>query len=76
MHVALMTRLDEGLQIHHVVLGGQLQGPVYLAPVVGVVRSVVAVVSVREQEVVCPQVPDLVRGRGALTSKFSSGLSG
>ena len=65
MQVALMTRLDEGLQANHVVLGGQLQGTVYLAPVVGVV-------SIREQEIVCPQVPDLVRGRGALTSKCSS----
>ena len=37
MQVALMTRLDEGLQANHVVLGGQLQGTVYLAPVVGVV---------------------------------------
>ena len=46
MHVALVTRLDEGLQTDHVVLGGQLQGTVYLAPVVGVVG---------EQEVVCPQ---------------------
>ena len=68
MQVALMTRLDEGLQANHVVLGGQLQGTVYLAPVVGVVN-------VGEQEVVCTQVPDLVRGRGTLTNKFSSGLS-
>ena len=30
MHVALMTRLDEGLQTNHVVLGGQLWGAVYL----------------------------------------------
>ena len=37
MQVALMTRLDEGLQTNHVVLGGHLQGAVYLAPVVGVV---------------------------------------
>ena len=49
MHVALMTRLDEGLQADHVVLGGQLWGTEYLAPVVGVVI-------VGEQE-----VPDLVR---------------
>ena len=69
MHGALLTRLDEGLQADHVVLGGHLQGAVYLAPVV-------VVVSVVEQEIVCPQVPDLVRGRGALTSKCSSGLSG
>ena len=69
MHGALLTRLDEGLQADHVVLGGHLQGAVYRAPVV-------VVVSVVEQEIVCPQVPDLVRGRGALTSKCSSGLSG
>ena len=37
MHGALLTRLDEGLQANHVVLGGQLQVTVYLAPVVGVV---------------------------------------
>ena len=64
MHGALVTRLD-GLQANHFVLGGQLQGAVYLAPVVGVV-------SVGEQK-----VPDLVRGprgRGALTCKCSSGL--
>ena len=62
-----VTRLDEGLQANHVVLGGHLQGAVYLAPVVGVV-------SVGEQK-----VPVLVRGprgRGALTCKCSSGLSG
>ena len=67
MHVALMTRLDEGLQTDHLVLGGHLRGAVYLAPVVGVV-------SVGEQK-----VPDLVRGprgRGPLTCKCSSGLSG
>ena len=69
MHGALLTRLDEGLQADHVVLGGHLQGAVYLAPVVGVVN-------VGEQEVVCPQVPDLLRGRVALISKRSSGLSG
>ena len=69
MHGALVNRLDEGLLADHVVLGAHLQGAVYLAPVVGVV-------SVGEQEIVCPQVPDLVRGRGALTSKCSSGLSG
>ena len=55
MHVALVTRLDEGLQTDLVVLGAQLWSTVYLAPVVGVV-------SVREQEVVCPQVPDLLWG--------------
>ena len=30
----------------------------------------------REQEVVCTQGPDLVRGQRELTSKCSSGLSG
>ena len=59
MHGALVTRLDEGLQTDHVVLGGQLQGAVYLAPVV-------VVVSVVEQEIVCPQVPDRMRGCGGL----------
>ena len=57
MHVALMTRLDEGLQTYHVVLGGHLTGAVYLASVVGVVI-------IREQEIFCPQVPDLKSQRG------------